>query len=137
MLQCPKILFLSGEDAEAGVLEEILSERAILTCARNLRQLKVLLEQGEYDALLCSWFFDLGTWKNALEEVQQRDPDLPVIVLSRTAGEPELVAVLEAGAFDLLVPPYRQQALLAGLEQASASRWRLRDLGTVSKKKAV
>ena len=70
-------------------------------------------------------------------EVQHRDPDLPVIVLSRTAGEHEWVAVLEAGAFDLLVPPYRQQALLAVLEQASASRWRLRNLGTVSKKKAV
>ena len=80
------------------------------------------MEKGNYDALLCAWSFHTGTWKDALEEVRKLHSDLPVIILSSSAEEREWLRVLGAGAFDLLVPPFQDRALLAVIEQASASR---------------
>ena len=122
MLRSPQIVVLSSDQAETGHLQEILSKHALLTCARNLTELKTLLEAGEPDVLFCSWSFQSACWKDVVEEVQHCYPELPVIVLSRTAGEQEWIEVLEVGAFDLLVPPFRKHSLLAVIEQATASR---------------
>lgn len=121
MFQSPKILFLTSDPAETILLQEILRKHAVLTYARNLFELKTLLKEGEPDVLFCSWSFQSACWKDVVEEVQQCNPELPVIVLSRTANEREWIEVLEMGAFDLLIPPYREQSLLAVVEQATAS----------------
>lgn len=122
MLEHPKVLLLCSDEAETSVLQGILSEHVILTCARNLTEMQGLLKGGGYDALFCDWAFHMGTWKDVLEEVQQRHPNLPVIILPRTAGEQEWAEVLKAEAFDLLVPPCRERADLGVVEQAGASR---------------
>jgi DNA-binding NtrC family response regulator len=57
-----------------------------------------------------------------LRNIQESHPGLPVIVLSSSPENREWDEVLEAGAFDLLVPPYDERAVLAVLEQASSSR---------------
>jgi FixJ family two-component response regulator len=44
--------------------------------------------------------------------------DLPVIFLSRTAGEKEWMEVFESGGFDLLASPYNKSQTLAALGQA-------------------
>ena len=90
--------------------------------ARNLGELGTLLETGQYDALFCDWSFYSGAWNEVLQEVRERYPDLPVIILSRTAAEREWLEVMDAGAFDLLAPPYLEHNLLAALEQVTASR---------------
>jgi DNA-binding NtrC family response regulator len=70
----------------------------------------------------CSgWSFHKGTWNDALEQVRQRSPNLPVIVFCRSGGEQEWVEVLEAGGFDLLVPPYQKDTVLPVLEHAVVS----------------
>ena len=122
MLQHPNVVLLSTDKSETAVLQQILREHVMLTAAGNLRELRFHLENNDYDALFCAWSFHSGTWHDALEEVRKWHPDLPVIILSRIAEEKEWVQVLEAGAFDLLVPPYQERMVLAVLEQASASR---------------
>ncbi len=122
MLRYPKVLLLSNDGMETAVLEQLLSDHVVLTPVNNLSELISLLGDNDYDALFCAWSFHTGTWNDALEEVREIHPDLPVIILSSSAEEREWLRVLDAGAFDLLVPPYQERSLLAVLEQASASR---------------
>jgi FixJ family two-component response regulator len=46
---------------------------------------------------------------------------IPLVVLSRCGCEKEWIEVLEAGAFDFLVPPYTSSQILAVLEHALTS----------------
>ena len=46
MLQHPKVLLLSNDPAEAEFLLQTLSEQAILSCLRNMRELQPHLESG-------------------------------------------------------------------------------------------
>ena len=106
MLQHPKILILSNDPAEADFLQETLSEHVIVTCARNMRELQLLLNDGNYDALFCSWSLHMETWEDPLTETRQCYPHMPVILLPQTVGKQEWIAALETGALDLLIAPY-------------------------------
>jgi len=122
MLRNPKVLLLSNDETETAVLEQLLNEHVAVTPVNNLSELGALLENSDYDALFCAGSPDTGICNDALEEVRNVLPDLPVILLSSSAEQREWLQALDAGAFDVLVPPYQERALLAVLEQASASR---------------
>ena len=121
MLRPPNVVLLCTDELHSAGLRDILSKHAIVTLARNLPELKSVLEDGGCDALICAWSFHRGTWIHALRAVQRLNPDLPVIIFSSSGGEQEWAEVLEAGAFDLLVPPYHDRAVLSTLEHAIAS----------------
>ena len=116
----PKVLLLSSDETETRKLEEVLLEYAILKRAENLAELQSNLG-GAYDAVFCGWSFHTGTWNDALGQVRQRCPDLPVVIFRETGDEREWVKVLEAGAFDLLIAPYQKHSVIPILEQAAAS----------------
>ena len=121
MLSQPKVLLISSDEMEASTWEEILRDHVMLKSVRSLPELKKSLESDAYDAVFCDWSFHLGTWQDALQQVRQRCPDLPVIIFCRAGSEREWLTVLEAGAFDLLAAPYQQPTVLYVLEQAVAS----------------
>ena len=121
MLCDPKVLLLSSDEAETSIWEEIFREHAILKSVKNLSELQSNLEGGSYDAVFCGWSFHQGSWHEALEQFQQRCPNLPVIVFCREGGEKEWLEALGAGAFDLLVAPYLKCNVLPVLEHAVAS----------------
>lgn len=138
MLAYPNVLLLAGDEREAMHLQQLLSPYARLTCAPTLAALGQLLKNGAYDALFCAEPPRPETWNEVIREVHKHHPDLPVIILSRTGAEREWREVLEAGAFDLLAPPYQERTLVAVLEQAVASRqargWH--DAGTLLREEA-
>ena len=121
MVTKPRVLVISSDEADTDILKGILSERVALHCVRDLSELHSNLLGGGYDAVFCGWSFYRATWNDVLEHVQRHNPNLPVIVFCRTGGEREWVEVLEAGAFDLLVAPYRKASVFTVLEQAVAS----------------
>src|SRR5690349_10715355 len=116
-----KVLFLSTDNGESAVLEKLLSEYVVLRKLLHLSELQNELQDGNYDAMFCEWSFHRGTWREVLQQIQHRCPDMPLIVFSRTGGEREWLDVLEAGSFDLLVPPYNRHAVLPVLEHAISS----------------
>lgn len=59
--------------------------------------------------------------ERTLQRMREQYPDLPMVVLSRTGGEPQWFEVLVGGAIDLLVPPYTEHDLLPAVEYAVAS----------------
>ncbi len=117
-----KVLLLNSDEAESSILRDLLSKHVIVTWARNVPETLGLLDGSSYDALFCNWCFHMGTWHDALKEVQKRYPELPTVIVCRTGEEREWVEVLEAGAVDLLSAPYRECTILAVLEHALASR---------------
>ena len=121
MLQYPRVLLLFSDDLQAVRLEGLIEDYVHLTRARNLDELSELLATCCFNAVICAWSYYGGNWRNTLLEALRFQPDLPVLVLSPTGGEREWVEVLEAGAFDLLVPPYNKETMRAVLEQAIAS----------------
>ena len=123
MVTCAKVLLISSDEMETSVLEGILSEHVALKSVRDLSELRTVLEEEDigYDALFCGWSFHRGTWKEALKQVQQRCPNLPVIIFSHSAGEREWLEVMEAGGFDLLTGPYLKHHVLPLVEHAVVS----------------
>jgi DNA-binding NtrC family response regulator len=121
MLRVPHVALLTEDALQANALVERLQECLVLTHITSFLELEKGSENGQFDVLFCDWRFGDSGWKDALERVQARHPDLPVIILSRTGGEREWMEVLDAGAFDLLVPPYSKPPLLAIVEHAAAS----------------
>ena len=122
----PKVLLL-GSGPEASLLAEILAPFAVVTRLEKIPEAFKPLEGENYNALFCPWEFPEGTWRTVLEEVQNRGLDVPVIVFCHWGGEREWTEVLEAGAFDLLVPPYSSYQMLAVLEHALACGHRIKD----------
>ncbi|OFW12908.1 MAG: hypothetical protein A3H27_07825 [Acidobacteria bacterium RIFCSPLOWO2_02_FULL_59_13] len=136
MLMTPKVLLLTNDDTEAFSLLEILGNYAFLVHARDISEVKSRLEENSCDVLLCAWSFYQPNWDGALQEVRERDPDLPVIVLSRTGGEREWIEVIEAGAFDLLAVPWQESTFRAVVGQAVVSHdarrvRKLADMGSI------
>src|SRR5262249_42921111 len=115
-------IILSADPKETAAFEEILSEHADLKPVTTLRELPSVLDSDAYDAIFCARSFQSSTWREALEDVRESHPDLPFIVLASAPEENAWVETIDAGAFDLLVPPYEERQVLAVLEQASASR---------------
>jgi DNA-binding response OmpR family regulator len=119
----PLLVALLTEDAlQAKTLGEMLRKYLVFTHIASLLELEQVSGNGQLDALFCDWHFGNSGWKEVLESGRARHLDIPIIVLSRSGGEKEWIEVLDAGAFDLLVPPYSGPSMLAVVEQAAASR---------------
>ena len=115
-----KVLLLSSGDAGTVLLQEIIAKHADAATASDIDGMLNLLAEESYDIFFCDWRFAMGTWRDALEEIQRQDPEMPVIVVCRTGGQQEWREVLEAGASDLLTAPYCERVVLSVLERALA-----------------
>ena len=117
-----QILLLSSDARETSVLIDILQRHVALTNASSVVEMMALLPGNVYDALLCDWRFDGGTWRDVITLLKEHDPSLPVIVLSPAGGEYEWLEALDSGAFDLLAAPWHKPTVIGALEHAFASR---------------
>ena len=116
-----RILLLSGEENNTELLRESLAQHVELEYAWTLPEMLGLLEDHDFDVVVCDKSFRGGTWEDALEAVRRFHPEIPTIIVSRLGDEQEWIEVLEAGAFDLLAAPYCERAVLSVLEHAVAS----------------
>ena len=117
----PKVLLVSNDQAESSSLASVLREHVSLHSAESLPEMSTELDNGSFDAVVCGWSFHKGTWNAALERVEGRTPDLPVVIFCRDGGERELAGVLEAGAFDFLVAPSLKSTALPVVQHAVVS----------------
>jgi CheY-like chemotaxis protein len=142
-----KVLLLSSPASECAILlQEALGQEVELVTATSmaecLRRLKISgrpaasavhrnravssqpepVQSNGFDAILCDWCFQGGTWRNALELIHSRAPHLPVIVVCRTGDEAEWTQVLAAGGFDMITAPFSTVDILSVLTHAASSR---------------
>jgi DNA-binding NtrC family response regulator len=117
----PHVLLVSSQEIESQVLENVLKELVVLDRATDLADVKRALARGRYDAVFCGHSFHKNDWNAVLRQIQNLCPEVPVVIFCRTGGEREWIEVLDAGAFDLLLPPYQRGTVLPILEHAVAS----------------
>jgi DNA-binding NtrC family response regulator len=122
MRQTSPNVLLVGSDPDGSKVEETLTRFAGVTRVPGIQDAFSTVAPDACDAVFCQWEFTGGTWRDVLKKVGELRLQIPVIVLSRCGGERQWVEVLQAGAFDLLVPPYTNYQILAVLEHALASR---------------
>jgi CheY-like chemotaxis protein len=141
-----RVLLLSSPAAECALLlQEALGPHADLVTATSVEECLRLLESSDrpvipvapaprrvsaetgekkfhgFDAFLCDWCYQGGTWKEALERIHRRAPHLPMLVICRTGEEEEWLQVLKAGGFDMLTAPFTAESVLFALMNAVAS----------------
>jgi DNA-binding NtrC family response regulator len=117
----PRVLLMAADEQRAESIAALLTPYVELTCVRNAMELHATLARRRFDALFYLRSQDSAGWKRTVGEMRRSHPELPVIVLSHTEAVLECAEILEAGAFDLLAPPYGDHDLLAAIEQARAS----------------
>jgi DNA-binding NtrC family response regulator len=118
----PKVLFI-GNGPDGARIMEILNRFASVTQVHGVPGEFPAGDRDAYDAVFCECDCNgQGRWKEVLEKAAKLDRGIPVIVLSHSGCEKEWVEVLQAGAFDFLVPPYTNYQILSVLEHAIASR---------------
>ncbi len=117
----PRVLLLVSDKDDKRRLEQNLTPYAELSWASHPEHVSGALHGDTFDVAFCAGRELIRSWREILKSVRDLNPDLPVIILSETAGEREWVDMLDAGAFDLLVSPY-SETLLPAMEHAIASR---------------
>ena len=115
------VLLLSSNEEATRLLGEALSREVELATACNPEELFGLLQRAGYNALLCDWDYQGGSWREVCRDVKRNYPDLPIIVICRCGGEKEWVEVLEAGCFDMVSAPFSIRQVLYVIEHAVAS----------------
>lgn len=125
MRQRPNILLIGDDAARMTQLRETLSRTALVAQAEDLQQALKRLARDDYETVLVDWSFHCGTWREALQSIEELYPDLPVIVISNSNGlgsrGGEWQEVVAAGAFDLLPAGCRKFEILSLVEHAVAS----------------
>jgi DNA-binding NtrC family response regulator len=123
MLAYPKVVMIAGDPDDFRVAE-VLARLAAVTRVERIAQAISQLESGDCDVLFCPWQPSEGTWRDVLDAVHKRHGvGVPVVVFCHCGGEHEWTEVLNAGAFDLLVPPYESHQVRELLEDALESRY--------------
>lgn len=94
--------------AKAFVAEEHTSEIAVTGAEAIAR-----LETGDFDLLILDLNLPVISGAEVLKQLRQRDPDLPVLILTAANHVSERVACLDAGADDFLAKPFSFSELSA------------------------
>lgn len=66
-------------------------------------ELVAAIEQSEWDLILTDWTLPTFSAKAALAQLADRGVDLPMIVVSKVAGEEVVIDALKAGAHDYVL----------------------------------
>ncbi|HRE19482.1 MAG TPA: sigma-54 dependent transcriptional regulator [Rhabdaerophilum sp.] len=89
--------------------------------ASSVDRAEAVIEAGTpVDAVLSDVRMPGRDGLNLLRALRQRDPDLPVVLLSGHADVPMAVEALKAGAFDFLTKPADPERVVAVLRNAAA-----------------
>ena len=117
----PKVLVVVGSQ-ECGCLVKHLQELRQVVTAAGLDEAMQALRKTEFEAVFSPWEFVGGNWSDLMASLHKEEVRVPAIFYYHCAGEGEWMQALEAGAFDLLVPPYDKYKLSVVLEHARASQ---------------
>ena len=123
----PNILVIAGSSECTCLIEKLVGLGAVtsvLTAEEALRSLK----SEDFDVAFCAWELDGATWQDLLRSLKTHRVEVPVIIYYHCGGEAEWMKALEAGAFDMLAPPFDRCQLSALLEQATSSAERAKQL---------
>ncbi len=89
----------------------------VVTCEDGAH-VEGIMREHEFDAVLLDLNMPRLSGRDVLPIIVQRNPDLPVIVVTGVDEVDTAVRCMRAGAFDYMVKPVKEEHLLAGLRRA-------------------
>lgn len=110
------ILLLEDDTAIAAALETFLTEKGCrVTCCASLSQARSLLETALPDVAVLDWNLPDGEGTDLCQELRQRWPRLPLLLLTVRSDTPDILAGFDRGADDYVTKPFDREVLYARL----------------------
>lgn len=124
----PRVLVVDDEPAMVEILSRRLAAEFDVTSALNATDALTSLEHGEpFAAAICDLAMPEMSGVELLRRIRERDPGIPVIILTGKASLESAMEVMEHGGFRYLTKPFKEGAVLDAIRAATASR-RIGDL---------
>jgi two-component system NtrC family response regulator len=107
------ILIVDDESNYQLVLSQMLEAEGfqVLTAGSGEEAYQVFLEHPETDVILTDMTMPNGSGIELLERVKERNPEVPVIMLTAHGTVQLAVKAMKEGAFDYLTKPYKNEEL--------------------------
>lgn len=96
-----------------GLCKVLRNERIRTVSCRNLREAREQLALGNVSLVLLDLHLPDGNGSELLREIRERDPNLPVILLTANDTDADIVQGLEQGADDYITKPFSLSVLRA------------------------
>jgi two-component system response regulator PilR (NtrC family) len=115
----PHIMVVDDELSMREVLELMLTKEGYeVTCAENGRTAIGLLENSQYDLMLCDIKLGDISGLDVLQASKKNNPDTVVILISAYASTETAVEAMNAGAYDYVPKPFDKDELMQTVAKA-------------------
>lgn len=118
-----EVVLLDAHDVERNQLQGVLEDAGFSVFGLStIEEAREIVTQFDVDALLCRTRLGDESGLEFLEEVRERRPGLPVIMVSESPDAREAILSLRAGAFDFIALPADRDELLQSVRRAHEHR---------------
>ncbi len=118
-----RVLIVDDEESMRVFLKRALGRRGLdVSAAADGRAAQDLLGQEEYDLLITDLSMPGTTGIELLRWSKERNPDLPVIVMTGYGSIPSAIEALKSGATDYITKPFDRDEILKAVESALETR---------------
>jgi len=132
LLNLPEALVVSPDDDVHRKLAEILGHCGFASVlASTVAESRRALAQHDVCLVLCVECLPDGNYQAVVEFVKTFDPNVPVIVVSRTGDWPDYLRAMCVGVFDYLAYPPIPGELRRGIRNAFLQRQRPKNIEDV------
>ena len=127
-----KILVIEDDSRVAALIERGLSEQGFnVTLAYDGLSGKKLALENSYDLIITDIIMPGPDGIDLCSEIRQKDPDIPIIMLTALGTTADKVEGFDAGADDYLVKPFEMRELLARINALLKRNRRDRTAGNI------
>lgn len=111
-MMAKQILVVDDEESIRYTFDIFLSEEGYqVSCAENYDEAVAFLNKADFDLIFADIFMDGKTGLDLLKVVHQKNPNIPVIMITGVPSIETATESLRHGAFDYITKPVRQDAL--------------------------
>lgn len=115
-----RILIIDDEPDMLVMLEMLISTKTpheVLT-TNNPLELDEILASRDINLVICDLKMPVMDGIEVLEKVKQKDPDIPVIVITAFGTLEAAEEAVRRGAYDFITKPFRKEQILVAIERA-------------------
>lgn len=114
------LLIVDDDNLIRGTLHELLAESYSCHTADRAEQALAYLEFEEYDVVITDIAMPGLSGREVIKQVQQKQPNTPVIAISGYSDETEAQSLIEMGAFAYISKPFQLDEVESAVVRAIA-----------------
>ncbi|MDQ2937965.1 MAG: response regulator [Acidobacteriota bacterium] len=118
----PTVLVVDDDETIRDALYEFLSEEYVCHTAETAEKAFTRLEDDVYDVVLTDISMPGLSGLELLGHVRQKFPNTPVIIISGISDQEHARGLIQLGAFDYLIKPFRLELVENSVKKAVEHR---------------